>query len=87
MRIETEAFIMGYNEIHSNKSGKDFVKFNLVVEGEFTGFFTRKSDGDRIKTAKPFAEFNKTHAPTKCVAVLDLKFTQKGVFCDLVGIS
>ena len=78
MRLETEAFLMGCSEIHSIKSNKDFVKINLIVEGEFCGFFTRKSDGDRIKTAKP---------PTRCVAVLDLKFTQKGVFCDLLGIN
>lgn len=87
MRIETEAFLMGSNDIHSAKSNKDFVKINLIIEGEFCGFFTRKSDGDRIKTAKAFAELAKTHAPTRCVAVLDLKFTQKGTFVDLVAIS
>lgn len=87
MRIETEAFLMGSTDIHSAKSGKDFVKINLIVEGEFTGFFTRKADGDRIRTAKPFAELNKTNAPTRCIVTLDVKFTQKGVFCDLVGIA
>jgi hypothetical protein len=87
MRIETEAFLMGSTDIHSAKSGKDFVKINLIVEGEFTGFFTRKSDGDRIRTAKPFQELAKTKSPTRCVATLDFKFTQKGVFCDLVGIA
>ena len=87
MRIETEAFLMGSSDIHSAKSNKDFVKINLIIEGEFCGFFTRKSDGDKIKTAKPFAELHKTGAPTRCVAVLDLKFTQKGTFVDLVSIS
>lgn len=87
MRIETEAFLMGHQDIHSNKSGKDFVKINLIVEGEFCGFFCRKSDGERIKTAKPFQELAKSHAPARCVAVLDLKFTQKGIFTDLVGIN
>lgn len=87
MRIETEAFLMGSQDIHSAKSNKDFVKINLIVEGEFCGFFTRKQDGERIRTAKAFAELSKSHAPTRCVAVLDVKFTQKGVFCDLVGIN
>ena len=87
MRIETEAFLLGSQDIHSSKSNKDFVKINLIVEGEFCGFFTRKADGDRICTAKPFAELNKTKQPTRCVAVLDVKFTQKGVFCDLVGVN
>ena len=87
MRIEIEAFLMGWSDIHSAKSNKDFVKINLIVEGEFCGFFTRKADGDRIKTAKAFAELQKTHAPTRCVAVMDVKFTQKGVYCDLVGIN
>lgn len=87
MRIETEAFLLGSNDIHSSKSGKDFVKINLIVEGEFCSFFTRKSDGDRIRTAKPFAELNKTRNPTRCVATLDVKFTQKGIFTDLVGVA
>lgn len=87
MRLETEAFLMGSSDIHSAKTNKDLVKINLIVEGEFCGFFTRKSDGDRIKTAKPFVELQKTRAPTRCVAVLDLKFTQKGVFCGLLGIN
>ena len=87
MRIETEAFLMGSSDIHSAKSNKDFVKINLIIEGEFCGFFTRKSEGDRIKTAKPFAELAKTRAPVRCVAVLDLKFTQKGTFVDLLAIN
>lgn len=87
MRIETEAFLMGAQPIHSNKSNKDFIKINLILEGEFVGFFTRKSDGDRICTAKPFQELAKSKAPTRCVAVLDLKFTQRGTFVDLVGIN
>ena len=86
MRIETEAFLMGSQNIHSNKSGKDFVKINLIIEGEFVGFFTRKQDGDKIRTAKAFQDFEKTKAPVKCVAVLDVKFTQKGFFVDLMGL-
>ena len=35
MRIETEAFLMGSTDIHSAKSNKDFVKINLIIEGEF----------------------------------------------------
>lgn len=87
MRIETEAFLMGAQDIHSNKSGKDFVKINLIVEGEFVGFFTRKTDGEKIKTAKAFKELAVSRSPVRCVAVMDIKFTQKGVFTDLVGIN
>ena len=46
MRNEVEAFLMGSTNIHSNKTGKDFVKINLIIEGEFVGFFqaaTRKA--------------------------------------------
>lgn len=87
MKIETEAFLLGSNDIHSNKSNKDFVKINLIVEGEFVGFFTRKADGDRIRTAKPFVELNKIRQPVRCVATLEVKFGQKGVFVDLVEIK
>ena len=87
MRIETEAFLLGSNDIHSAKSNKDFVKINLIVEGEFVGFFTRKNDGDRIRAAKPFQELAKQRQPVRCVATLDIKFGQKGTFVDLVGIN
>lgn len=87
MRIETEAFLMGSNDIHSSKTNKDFVKINLIIEGEYVSYFTRKEDGNRIRTAKPFQELAKTHAPTRCIAELDLKFSQRGTFVDLVGIK
>lgn len=88
MRIQTEAFLLGTTDIHSNKSGKDFVKVNMILEGEFVGFFTRKTDGDRIKTAKPFQELKRNNNnPTRCVATLDLKFGVKGTFVDLVSVD
>lgn len=87
MKIETEAILLGAQDIHSNKSGKDFVKFNLVVEGEFCSFFTRKADGDKFKTAKAYTELQKTHNPAKCVVTLEIKFTEKGTYCDLRGIA
>ncbi len=86
MKLETEAFLMGFTDIHSTRTNKDFVKINLIVEGEFVSYFTRKADGERIKTAKPFQELQKTHAPAQCVAELELKFSQRGTFVDLVGI-
>lgn len=87
MRIETEAFILGAESIHSNKTGKDFVKFSFVIEGAFCSFFTRAQEGNEILKAKPFADFNKSHAPTRCVAVLSLKFGDKGTFVDLKGVQ
>lgn len=87
MQIETEAFILGVENIHSSKTGKDFVKFNFVIEGAFCSFFTRASEGNEILKAKPCADFNKTHQPTKCIARLSLKFTDKGTYTDLKGIA
>lgn len=87
MKIETEAFILGAESIHSSKTGKDFVKFSFVIEGAFCSFFTRAQEGNEILKAKPFADFNKTHAPTKCVVSLSLKFSDKGVFVDLKGVA
>ena len=87
MRIETEAFLMGSQDIHSTKSGKDFVKVNLIIEGEFVGFFTRKSEGEKMKATKPFIELAKTSNPTRCTAVLDVKFGQRGTYVDLVGLA
>ena len=86
MRIEIEAILLGTQDIHSAKSGKDFKKINLIIEGEFCGFFTRKQDGERISTTKPFAELAKTKNPQRCVATLDVKFTQRGIFTDLIAV-
>lgn len=87
MRNEVEAFLMGSTNIHSNKTGKDYVKINLIIEGEFVGFFQTATNGNKIRTSKAFQELEKTHVPTKCVAIVETKFTQRGVFTDLVGIA
>ena len=87
MQIETEAFILGHESIHSSKTGKDFVKFSLVIEGQYCSFFTRAQEGNEFLKSKPCVEFNKSHAPTKCVGVLSLKFSDKGTFVDLKGIA
>lgn len=87
MKIETEAFILGWEQIHSNKTNKDFVKFSFVIEGQFCSFFTRAQEGNEMLKAKPCGEFGKTHAPTRCVVSLSLKFTDKGTFVDLKGIA
>ena len=87
MKIQTEAFLLGATDLHSNKSGKDFVKFNMVIEGEFCSFFTRKADGDKMKASKAYCDVQKTHNPQKCVIDLEIKFGEKGTFCDLRGIS
>lgn len=86
MNLETEAFILGATEIHSNKSGRDFIKVNLIIEGEFVGFFTTKDKGVKMLTSKPFQEFTKSNVPTRCVAKLKVKFTPKGTYVDLEGI-
>ena len=86
MIIETEAYILGVENIHSSKSGKDFVKFNFVIEGAYCSFFTRSQEGNEIAKSKPVADFNKTHCPTKCVARLSLKFTETGTYTDLKAI-
>lgn len=87
MKIETEAFILGWEQIHSSKSNRDFVKFSFVIEGQFCSFFTRAQEGNEMLKAKPCAEFSKTHAPTKCAVALALKFSDKGTFVDLKGIA
>ena len=87
MQIETEAFILGKTNIHSSKTGKDFVKFALVIEGELATFFVPAQVGEKMAQAKPFQELAKTHAPTRCVAIVNLRFTERGVYSDLVGIK
>lgn len=87
MQIQTEAFLLGKQNIHSTKSGKDFVKFSMIIEGDFCSFFTRAQEGGEIAKAKPCVDFEKTHNPTKCVATIEFKFTDKGVYADLRGIS
>ena len=86
MQIETQAFLLGAEDIHSNKSGKDFVKFNFVIEGKYCGFFVLKGTGDKLKQSKPCAAFAKTRNPQPCVLLLDLDFTERGVFTNVRDI-
>ena len=83
MKIQTEAFLLGVTEIHSSKTNKDFLKFSFVLEGDCVNFFTSKSYGEPFTKKKCFAELAKTHAPQKCVIVVELRFTEKGIFADL----
>lgn len=86
MKIQTEAFLLGATDIHSNKSGKDFTKLSLVIEGGFCTFFVSKQTGDLMRKAKQFAELQKTGNPQKCVVELDFDFTERGVFTNVRGI-
>lgn len=87
MQIQTSAFLLGSQNIHSSKSNKDFVKFNFVIEGEFCSFFTLAKSGNEFLKAKPCTEFNKSHNPTPCTLDLEIRFTEKGTYCDLRGIA
>lgn len=86
MQVQTEAFILGATDVHSNKSGKDFVKLSFVIEGSFCTFFVLKQQGDQIKKAKQFAELAKTGNPQKCVVELEIDFTERGTFTNVRGI-
>lgn len=78
---------MGSTQIHSNKTNKDFLKVNLIIEGEFVGFFMPANMGAKLMATKPFVENAKTKSPTKCVATLNLKFGQRGTFVDLENVA
>ena len=86
MHIQTEAFLLGTQNLHSSKSGKDFVKFNFVIEGEYCSFFTLAKNGNEFLKSKPAQDFAKSHNPTKCVLDLNVKFTEKGTYTDLLGV-
>ena len=87
MRVETDAFILGAEDIHSSKSGKDFTKIAFVIEGKFCSFFVSKKDGDAFRQAKPFAGLAKSGEPQKCVLTLDIDFTDRGTFTNVRGVQ
>lgn len=88
MKIETEAFYMGKQALHSGRTGKDYVKFALVIDGGFAQFICGKKQGDDIaaKAVKVIDEFAKTRTPVKCTVVIGLDFTERGNFTSLEGI-
>lgn len=87
MIVQTQAFILGAEDIHSNKSGKDFTKIAFVIEGKFCSFFVLKKDGDAFRQAKPFAALAKSGEPQKCVVTLELDFTERGTFTNVRGVE
>lgn len=86
MKIQTEAFLLGATDVHSNKSGRDFTKLSLVIEGGFCSFFVSKQVGDTMRKAKQFVELQKTGNPQRCLLDLDIDFTERGVFTNVLGI-
>lgn len=86
MRVQTEAFLVGATDVHSNKSGKNFMKLSLVIEGGFCTFFVSQEAGNTMRKAKQIAELHKTGNPQKCVVELNIDFTERGVFTNLCGI-
>lgn len=87
MKIQTEAFLLGVQDVHSNKSGKDFSKLSFVIEGNFASFFTSPKVGEGIKKSKPYAELVKTGAPQRVNLEMDIDFTDRGVFANVRGIA
>lgn len=88
MQVATEAFYMGKQNIHSNKTGKDYTKYSLVVEGGFTTFILLKDKGDKMEAKAPavYQKFVKERQPVRCEVVLGIDFTERGNFVSLVEI-
>lgn len=89
MKIQTEAFYLGKSDLHSSKTGKDFTKYSLIIEGGFATFIVPKKRGDEINknAGKILAEFDKTHNPQRCNAEIALDFTERGNFTSLLNIG
>lgn len=87
MIVQTEAFLLGAQNIHSSKSNRDFVKISAMIEGSFCTFFVSKADGDQMKQAKQFAGLQKSGEPQKCVFTLEIEFTDRGTFVNVRAIQ
>lgn len=89
MKVQTPAFYLGTQKIHSNKTGKDYLKIALAIDGGFASFITPKNIGDDIlnKCSKVVENFNKTHAPQSCEVTLNLEFTERGNFTGIDEIK
>lgn len=89
MQVVTNAFYLGATKIHSNKTGKDYVKIALAIDGGFASFITPKNVGDGILQGCPKVvdNFIKTHAPQGCEVTLNLEFTERGNFTGIDSIK
>lgn len=87
MIVQTEAFLLGAQQVHSNKSNRDFTKLSFVIEGNFCSFFVNKADGDQIRQAKQFAALAKSGEPQKCALTLELDFTDRGTFVNVRAVQ
>ena len=89
MNIQTNAFYLGKQNLHSSKTGKDYVKFALSVEGQYASFIVPKKKADEIeqKSPKIFEQFAKNHIPQNCVVTLDIAFTERGNFVGVEEIK
>lgn len=85
MQVKTEAFFMGYQPIHSNKTNKDYYKLSMVIDGGFASFIVpAKKGADIIAGAgSAVSAFEKTHQPVKVNALLNIDFTDRGNFIGI----
>lgn len=87
MIINVSAFVYGAETFFSAKTQKNYHTISLLVDGASARFFVDDTIWAEVVKSKPFANFDKTNAPTPCVVAFDIRFTDKGVRADLVGLG
>lgn len=89
MIIETtNAYVMGYQNIHSNKNGKDYIKLNFCVDGNYCGFIVPKEKGEQIvKKCKQFETLLKTGVPQNCKLYLCLNLSERGAYVGFENLE
>lgn len=87
MQLQTNATLFSADTFHSNKTNKDYHRVGLIVEGQACTMFVNDADWPSF-VAQPF--FNAVcaaHKPIEVIAVLEFRFTDKGVNVTLRGVQ
>lgn len=88
MIIETNAYVMGFQNIHSNKNGKDYIKLNFCVDGNYCGFIVPKEKGEQIvKKCKQFETLAKTAVPQSSKLYLRLDLSERGAYVGFENLE
>lgn len=87
MQIETLAIAYKAESFHSNAKNVDYHTLGLIVEGVATSFFVSDDIWDDVVKQPWFNGVCVNHEPTKVLALLEVKFTEKGSRVYLNGVK
>lgn len=84
MKVKTDAVLYSTKEVISKKDGTIYKVVGLLIDGNPKDFFTTE---DKIAKSPILADFEKAGEPRKVSAEIEIKFSGKYTFVNLLKLG